>query len=635
MIFQRSWLLVQPSFRIPPRYATLAWVAALFMAINTLVRIGLVAFENDPTLWQPARLAPTLLVGVLYDVAALSGVLLPFALLALACPAGPIGRRVHAVLASALVAAGLAGMLFVAACEGVFWNEFVSRFNFIAVDYLIYTREVLGNIRQSYPVGLLLAGVAGAAGLLYTLVAARVWRAAGAEAGRVTARLVASAAVLACTGLWAATIGDGPREALGDTLEGQLASNGYYEFVRALRNNDLDYRTFYRVMPDDRAAAVLRKARSADAARATTPDATWKPRHIVLVTLESLGADMVESFGGKAGLTPNLDAMARSGLMFANVYATGLRTVRGLEALTLSLPPTPGHAVPMRRRNKGLPTLGGALREQGYEPLYIYGGYAYFDNMRDFFGGNGYTVIDRTAIPSGEIHHETVWGVADEDLFSQALREIDARAASGAQVFAHVLTTSNHRPFTYPAGRIDIASGSGREGAVKYADWALGEFIREAARRPWFPDTLFVVVADHTSNGRGRIDLPPVNYRIPLVFYAPGRIAPGRVESTASLVDVPPTLLAQVGGASPEGFFGVDMRERGGRHARAFLANYLTVGYLEDGAVVELSPRRGTRVLDAADGRPLARTDARVGRLIEHAVASYQAAADLLKGARP
>lgn len=116
MLFQRSWLLVQRSFRIPPRYATLAWVAALFMAINTLVRIGLVAFENDLALWQPARLVPTLLVGVLYDAAALSGALLPFAVLSLVCPAGPIGRRVHAVLASALVAAGLAGLLFVAVC---------------------------------------------------------------------------------------------------------------------------------------------------------------------------------------------------------------------------------------------------------------------------------------------------------------------------------------------------------------------------------------------------------------------------------------------------------------------------------------------------------------------------------------
>lgn len=309
--------------------------------------------------------------------------------------------------------------------------------------------------------------------------------------------------------------------------------------------------------------------------------------------------------------------------------------MRGLEALTLSLPPTPGHAVPMRTRNKGLPTLGGALREQGYEPLYLYGGYAYFDNMRDFFAGNGYTVIDRTAIGGGDIHHETIWGVADEDLFALALRELDARAARGAPVFAHILTTSNHRPFTYPSGRIDIASGSGRDGAVKYADWALGQFMREAARRPWFADTLFVFVADHTANGRGRTDLPPANYRVPVVLYAPGRIAPGTVSTTASLVDVPSTLQACVGAARPEGFFGFDLLRPGAGHPRAYLANYLTVGYLEDGAVVELTPRRGLRVIDAASGRPLAPSDGRIARVVEHAVAGYQNAADRLRAAIP
>ena len=111
-----------------------------------------------------------------------------------------------------------------------------------------------------------------------------------------------------------------------------------------------------------------------------------------------------------------------------------------------------------------------------------------------------------------------------------------------------------------------------------YADWALGEFTRVAARRRSFPDALFVIVAEHTSNGRGRIGLPPANYRGPPRPYAPGRIAPGRVEATASLVDVPTTLLAQIGSASTEGFFGVDMRDRGRRHTRGFLANYLTVG---------------------------------------------------------
>src|SRR5690606_3578044 len=118
---------------------------------------------------------------------------------------------------------------------------------------------------------------------------------------------------------------------------------------------------------------------------------------------------------------------------------------------------------------------------EGYQSLYIYGGYSYFDNMKDFFGGNGYTVIDRTDIPDDKVSHETIWGVADEDLFRKTIAEMDARTVEGKHVFAHVMTTSNHRPYTYPDGRIDIPSGSGREGAVKYTDWAIGQFIKEAS----------------------------------------------------------------------------------------------------------------------------------------------------------
>ena len=187
----------------------------------------------------------------------------------------------------------------------------------------------------------------------------------------------------------------------------------------------------------------------------------------MLVSIESLGWDYVGALGGKPGLTPNLDRLAADGMLFTQMYATGQRTVRGLEALTLSVPPTPGHAVPMRPDNKGFQTIGGIFKQHGYEPLYLYGGYSYFDNMKDFFSGNGYTVIDRNSIDAADIHHETIWGVADEDLFTLALRELDQRAAVGKLFFAHIMTTSNHRPFTYPADRIDVPSGSGRPGAVK------------------------------------------------------------------------------------------------------------------------------------------------------------------------
>jgi phosphoglycerol transferase MdoB-like AlkP superfamily enzyme len=277
-----------------------------------------------------------------------------------------------------------------------------------------------------------------------------------------------------------------------------------------------------------------------------------------------------------------------------------------------------------------LQTLGEVLRERGYEPLYIYGGYSYFDNMRDFFEGNGYTVIDRRAIDAQTISHETIWGVADEDLFRHALREMDARAAAGKRVFAHIMTTSNHRPFTYPEGRIDIPSGSGRDGAVKYTDWAIGRFVEEASRRPWFRQTLFVFVADHTSRGRGRTDLPPENYHIPLIVYAPGVVAPGRIDWVASQIDVAPTVLALLNISYTSRFFGQDILTEGRKHQRAFMANYLTVGYMEDGMVVELSPKRRVRVVEADSGRPVPTSDAHARHLVDEAVGYYELAAEVV-----
>jgi phosphoglycerol transferase MdoB-like AlkP superfamily enzyme len=354
--------------------------------------------------------------------------------------------------------------------------------------------------------------------------------------------------------------------------------------------------------------------------------------HVVLVTMESLGADYLESYGGRKGLTPNLDRLAKDGLKFTRVYATGTRTVRGLEALSLSIPPTPGHSVLKRKNNKGFQTLGGVLKEHGYDPIFLYGGYSYFDNMQDFFAGNGYAVVDRSSLGKADVSHETIWGVADEDLFKMAIREIDARAAAGKKAFAHVMTTSNHRPFTYPSQRIDIPSGSGRDGAVKYSDWAIGNLMREASTRPWYRDTLFVFIADHTSHARGRTDLPLENYHIPLIIYAPNVFTPQTIDAVASQIDVGPTILALLNVSYTSRFFGQDILTEGQHHQRALMANYLTVGHMEDGILVELSPKRRARVLEAGTGREISLADPRSTASINETVAHYQVASGILRG---
>ena len=261
-------------------------------------------------------------------------------------------------------------------------------------------------------------------------------------------------------------------------LDRELASNGHYAFVRAFRNNDLEYERFYATLPDDEVRAIVTGTPAETGRPTTIPDrkafyvhpapAAGTPvyKNVVMVMIESLGADYVEALGGRPGLTPFLSGpMTEQSLVFDEFYATGLRTVRGLEAVTLSIPPTPGRAVPTRKRNRGLPSLGGVFKDNGYDAYYFYGGLSYFDNMADFFGGNGYKVFDRTDIDDHDIHGETIWGVSDEDLYNFTLRELDARHGTTSKpFFAHLMTTSNHRPYDYPAGRIGPAPSNIRTG---------------------------------------------------------------------------------------------------------------------------------------------------------------------------
>lgn len=634
----RPLLLRLDRLLFPGRLGALRAVLATFLAFNALVRVGLAVFDGDAAVFAPWRILPALAIGALFDLGTATFALAPLAVLLWAWPER-LGGALRWVFPALLLP--LAGVLaFVGAAEFVFWNEFASRFNFIAVDYLVYTNEVIGNVRESYDMPVILGAVAALA-LAVWVPAARAARSALGEgatagAGSRRSRAVAVLAWLAAPALAYGGLDARYQEFSSNARVNELAGDGYFAFCHAFWQNAIDYDRFYRTLPVERADAELARTLGpeAGAAPADRPFERDIPAHgperrlnVVLVSIESLSAEFLGAFGDAGGLTPNLDRLAREGLLFTHVYATGTRTVRGLEALTLSVPPTPGHSIVKRPDCGHLFTLGHVFAEKGYEPIFLYGGYGYFDNMNAFFGGNGYTVVDRRALGPDEIHYENIWGVADEDLFALTLRELDRRHAEGKRFFAHVMTTSNHRPFTYPEGRIDIPSRSGRHGAVKYTDWAIGHFVEEARKRPWFADTVFVFVADHTHRGRGRQDLPVENYHIPLLVYAPRHVAPGRVDTVASQIDVGPTLLGLLGFGYHSKFFGEDVLHEGGRHARALLANYQTVGLYQDGVVVELKPNRRWRIVDAATGedRPL---DALGEHLLAEAVAYYQVASE-------
>jgi phosphoglycerol transferase MdoB-like AlkP superfamily enzyme len=625
----------------PGPFAAAGTIFVIFLAVSLVTRIGLAVFNGELVEFLPWRLLGWLAIGAVYDIATALFWLLPFALVAWLWPARR-ARRLLGVVLVLLGAIACAAMTFTAVSEFVFWNEFTSRFNFIAVDYLIYTREVIGNITQSYPMTPILASLGTASLVLFALAARALWRAAAPTSMGFGRRSAAMALYVAAATLAFVAVQARWKEFSDSVQSQQLAGNGVWEFFHAFNSNQIDYDRFYATLPIDRAYEQLREEfREAGPVQFTgnptlpierriDPGRPEKRLNVVMISVESLSADYLGKFGNPKGLTPRLDRLADEGLLFTRLYATGTRTVRGLEALALSVPPTPGHSVVKRPNNDQLHTVGGVFAEKGYEPLYIYGGYGYFDNMEQFFGSNGYTVVDRKAIDKADIHYENIWGVADEDLFTLALRELDARHAAGKKFFAQVMTTSNHRPYTYPEGRIDIPSGTGADGAVKYTDWAIGDFIERARGRPWFDDTIFVIVADHGAAARGKTDLPLDRFHIPMIIYAPKHVAPGRVDTIASQIDVAPTILALLDFAYVSRFFGQDILTEGRQHRRALMANYQTVGYYEDDMIVELRPQRRVRVIDAATGKELTPSD-ETRHLTEEAIGYYQGASTALR----
>ncbi|HYO27685.1 MAG TPA: LTA synthase family protein, partial [Azonexus sp.] len=353
--------------------------------------------------------------------------------------------------------------------------------------------------------------------------------------------------------------------------------------------------------------------------------------NVVVIMMESMSAEYMAAFGNSENLTPSLDRLAREGLLFTRLYATGTRTVRGLEALSAGLPPQPGMSVVRWPNVANLNTLGGTLAARGWTPHFLYGGYGMFDNMNGYFDAQGYQVADRTNFKEGLVKFENIWGVADEHLFDQALINLDQEAASGKPFFFHIMTTSNHRPFTYPDGRIDIPSPGKRAGGVKYADFAVGQFIETAKKKPWFDNTIFVFVADHCASSAGKAKIPVYRYHIPAIVYAPKLVAPQRVDTLASQIDLAPTLLAMLGLEGDDRFVGHDILNTPPDQGRALLSTYQNVGYLKGDLLTVLEPKRKIETFrisaDGKEARPVA-TDP---QLADEAIAYFQGAAMLME----
>ena len=486
-------------------------------------------------------------------------------------------------------------IIFNAVSEYFFYNEFGVRYNFIAVDYLIYTTEVIGNIMESYPIIPLFTAIFVVTGLATWWIYKKT-----KDSLLQLPNLVQKLTLL---GVFAVLLGISLSFAekinlkKGNIFQQEIAANGMVKFYEAFSNNTLDFFTFYPTVDQKTAEKnTLLPLGTTTLNRTITSEKPELQKNVVLISIESLSAAYMKAYGYEESVTPFLDQLAQKSLFFTNLYATGNRTVRGLEALTLCIPPTAGESVIKREKeNKNKFTTGSVFKSKGYSVKYLYGGYSYFDNMKDFYGGNGYEIVDRDNFTPEEITFANVWGVCDEDMAKKAISEMNKDYKAGKPFFHHWMTVSNHRPFTYPEGKIDIpADSKSRKGGVKYTDYSIMKFFEMAQKQPWFKNTVFVIVADHCSSSAGKTELPMDKYRIPAMIYAPEFVAPQKFSQITSQIDVMPTVLGLLNFKYQSKFLGQDVFSKN-FVPRAYIATYQDLGFIKDNYLTVISPTKNIK----------------------------------------
>ena len=634
------------------RYTLIGGFFLFFWIASFAVRTAFLVWSFSKADLTLGDIAVLYLKGFVFDTAVAVFFSLPYALYLLVLPQ----KFMQTALNRWVIVTGffltLLIVLFSFFAEFPFWAEFESRFNFMAVDYLIYTYEVVSNIHQSYPLPVLipvmLLFTAGVMILFYKL---KLFQRTFASNTSVSRRLAISGLLITAGVLFALFLSISFAETSTNRYRNELGKAGIFSFFAAFKNNELDYYAFYCIEDETKIFDIVRNELAEPGAEFlpdthsirrmihSTDSLPQKP-NIILITIESFSADFMGYFGNTQNLTPHIDSLTNNSLIFTNLYATGTRTVRGMEALTLHIPPTPGNSIVRRPNNQQLFNIGSVFETEGYQSTFLYGGDGYFDNMNAFFGNNGFDIVDRgrkvnvnekftgkrTTIPNSEIGFENAWGICDEDLYRAVIRDADRKYADQRPFFQFVMTTSNHPPYTYPEGRIDIPSGTGRSGAVKYTDYALGQFIREIREKPWFENTVVIVVADHCASSAGKNEINVAKYHIPCIVYnLKGDYTIHTIDKQCSQIDLFPTLFALLDWTYESNFFGQNVLADDFL-PRAFVGTYQKLGYLQGDSLLILSPQQKAETYLLNEDKTELIPVPMDGGLLAKAIAYYQTA---------
>ncbi|MGL5947728.1 MAG: LTA synthase family protein [Aeromonas sp.] len=603
----------------------LAWPFAVF---SLLALLALSLSRVAMGLWQSERVlaangwSEMLLQGVRVDVATVCWVWgIPAMLTWLLAGKNPLGQLWLGVVRCWLTLTFWL-LLFLEISSPSFITEYGVRPNRLYVEYLIYPKEVLSMLWAGRKVELIFSALFSIAVLWLG------WRLSGRALTRLSwprwqVRPLLALLILAL-GLLGARSSLGHRALnpamvafASDPLVNSLTVNSAYSLFFAIKqmSGEKGGSLAYGKLSQKEVIAIARAESgrpSQDFTSAQFPTQTrnsasvsGRAKNLVIILEESLGAQFVGSLGGLP-LTPNLDALAQQGWAFEQLYATGTRSVRGIEAVLTGFTPTPDQAVvKLGKSQTHFFTLADLLKQRGYHTSFIYGGESHFDNMRSFFLGNGFSqIIEQKDYAAPKF--EASWGVSDEDLMAKAHATFAAQHQAGKPFFGLVFSSSNHDPFEFPDGRIELYEQpkQTRNNAAKYADYAIGEFFKAAKASDYWQDTLFLVIADHDSRAAGSELVPIKRFHIPGVIVGSG-VSAQQDRRVLSQIDMAPTLLSLMGISAEYPMLGKDLTQMPADWpGRAMMQYDKNFAYMRGQDVVILQPEQPAQgyVYDATRG---------------------------------
>ncbi|PWJ58883.1 phosphoglycerol transferase MdoB-like AlkP superfamily enzyme [Dyadobacter jejuensis] len=272
--------------------------------------------------------------------------------------------------------------------------------------------------------------------------------------------------------------------------------------------------------------------------------------NVIVLIWESFTAKIVGTLGGLPGITPQFDQLAQEGILFTNIYASGDRSDKGMVSILSGYPAQPTRSIiKIPTKTLHLPSLPKNFKQQGYSTAFYYGGETEFANMKSYFLQQKFdNIVDIHAFNKSDMNSK--WGAHDHVVLNRFLSDLD----HAPQPFFNTLfTLSSHEPFEVPVPT--VIAGTSQEklflNALHYTDRSIGDFVAAAKTKPWWKNTLLVIIADHGHPMPATEAGKPSQFHIPMLWLGGALKNTGlRINTLASQTDLASTLLHQLGKSS-------------------------------------------------------------------------------------